>query len=508
MTHLLELVRLLGSDYRLCTNDNQSGKDARKLFNYLRKQAAANDTEAATLLNLQEKPTTYRKVKHLLKLELLNAVSGIEPKNKTGNKRQRTYAYVWKLIAIGKQLRTSTESQTLLKFLEEAFEKARKNEMLDAAFQASSMLRRQYNNRRFDSDRYVYYRDQSLIYRELSRDYQDVVADLNEIMYMRNSRADPEEIRALSLSYFQKHSQLIVKHDVAVISYIIYLTQVNVYLASDDYLKVIEVCNTALEYLNAKPAAQPIMFQVFEVNLAVAYTQINDYETGMKFARQLLSKTVVTDANYLKVYELMLILTLRSGSFQQAYEIYRELSPVILNTDLRSYYQETFRIIEAYLHILFALGCITPHPDDSALERFRVKKFVNSFTDQQSEKSYRNVHLLIVQIVDDIIGKRHNKSAYSIEAISKYAQRHLRGRGHERVRNFLKALAQLSVQRFHRSAVERHTSKYIAALAKYEIADSNHDYYMELIPFELLWQLILEQLGFKQLRVRKIFPRK
>lgn len=508
MKHLSELVQLLGSDFRLCTCDTQAGKATQKLFNYLRKHDSPNDTEAAALLNFQDNPAAYRKIKHLLKLELLNAVSGIRPKDKTEDERQRTFAYVWKLIAIAKQLRTSTNSQVLLKFLEEAFDKARKNEMLDAAFQCASMLRRQYNNRRFDPDRYAYYRDHAVVYRELSRDYQDVLADLNEIVFLRNDRADPDKISSLAHDYYIKNKELIKKHDVAIISYIIYLTRVNAYLAEGKYQEVIEVCNTALLYLNTKDSAQRTMFQVFEANLAVAYTQLNDYETGIMFARQLLDQTDNTDPNYLKVYELMLILTLRFGSFQEAYNIYREISPKTLTSDIRSYYHETFRIIEAYLHMLWKLGCITPVDDDNTLKRFRVKRFVNSFADTPSEKSYRNVHLLIVQIVNDIIGKRHNKSAYSIEAISKYAQRHLKGRGHERVRNFLKALAQLSVQRFHRSAVERHTVKYISALSKYKIADSNHDYYMELIPFELLWQLILEQLGHRRLRIRKILPPK
>lgn len=500
MTYLSELASLVAPDYRPSTAGDQIGEYTLRLFDYLRDSPAPSNGGATEVLALNEQEAIFRKVKHLLKIDLLNAVAAIQPSERYTDKRQRSYAYVWKLIAVGKQLRNSTTSEVLLDVLREAFRKASELEMLDAAFQAASMLRRQYNNRRFDAERYEYYRDQAERYRMLSRSYQDVVADLNEIVYLRNSQAEPKVIRQRAREYHDKNAHLIEQYDVAIISYIVYLTELNAYLADHNYAGVIEVATTALTYLKDRPGALPAMFQVFEANLSVAYTQLNDYPNGMQFARLLLTKTSPTDYNYIKVYELMLLLTLRAGKFQQAYEVFSEISPTTLTHDLRSYYHETFRIIEAYLYLLVEMKEIQVNDQDEAFSRFRIKRFVNSFQHVTHEKSHRNVHLLIIQIVDEIIHQRPSKSIYSIEAITKYAQRHLRGRGHERVRNFLKALAQLSVQSFHRAAVERHTARYIKQLQRFPIAESKHDYYMELIPYDTLWGLILQHLGYKRLR--------
>ena len=501
MTELAELVTLVGSNHCFCDCGTQTA-DYEKLYAYLSDTERPLDAEAAACLGLEEGSVRYRKVKHQFKVELLNSVSSIQTRGRSKQKRRRDYAYVWKLIAIGKQLRTNRESTALMEFLREAHERACEHHMLDAAFQSATMLRRQYNNRRFDPERYRHYRDRARHYARLTRDYEDVVADLNEISFLRNSRRPAGEIAERASTYFLRHRDLIERHDVAMISYIVYLLESNAKLAVGDYRGVIEVANRALGYLAGRDDVQPTMQQVFEANLTVAYTQLNDYDNGMAFSRRLLEKTTSKEHNYLKVYELMLVLSLRSGRFQEAYTIYREIPPKRLTTDIRSYFQETFRILEAYLYLLYRMDQITIDPEDRRFARFRIRRFLNSFQFAPQEKDHRNVHLLIIRILDNLVNRRATDTALSIEAVGKYAGRHLRGKGYERARYFLKAIAQLAAQGFHRAAVERHTGRYIRSLDKYSIHETGHDVLLELIPYDQLWGLVLEQLGTKRLRVR------
>lgn len=503
MKQLAELVQLLGPDYKLCTCNYKNDDALRALFTYFQETEMPEAEEAARRLNLDLTDASFRKLKHQLKLQLINALTEIRAAGRSDDRRKRTYAYVWKLITIGKQLRTSVGSAVLLPYLQDAFRMAEAEELLDAAFTCATMLRRQYVNRQFDKEKYLTYRDAAATYRELSRCYQDVVAEFNAIVYLRNTRQPAAEISAAARAAFDRFEHAIAGYDVALISYIVFLLELNIYLVIHDYESVIRVADKALRYLREKPAAQSTMFQVFEANLTVAYTQLNDYERGTAFARSLLEKTLPTDFNYLKVYELLLVLSLRAGRFQDAYETYRSIQPEMLTRNLLSYYSETFRLIEAYLYLLVGLGQIKTHSDDRTFQRFRISRFLNSFEYAQHEKSQRNVHLLIVEIVDHIIHRRHHKTTYSIEAITKYANRHLKGREYERVRYFLKALAQLSTQQFHRAAVERHTTRYITLMQKKSIAESRLDYFMELIPYETLWALILDQLGYKRIRLRQ-----
>ena len=508
MDQLSELVGLLGVNYRLCTCNVKDDTALKDLYAYLQDTDQPNALEAARRVGLSAGDPAFRKLKHQLKLHLLNAVTSIELAERTEDRRKRTYAYVWKLIAIAKQLRTTLGSNVLLPYLAEAFRMAETHEMVDAAYACATMLRRQYANRQFDPEKYAHYATEARRYASISRCYQDVVADFNHIVYLRNCRRPDEEIQAASREAYQRHAHAIRQYDLALISYVVFLIELNIHLAVNDYEGVITVADKALAYLGGKATTLPKMEQVFEANLSVAYTQLNDYPRGIVFARKLLAKTEPSDFNYLKVYELLLLLSLRAGKFQEAYDTFMDIKPEILNKSILSYYYETFRIMEAYLYLLVQMDRIVVRPGDRTFQRFRVSRFLNSFEYAHGEKNSRNVHLMIIEIVDHVLQRRHNKSVYSIEAITKYASRHLKGRSFDRVRYFLKALAQLATQQFHRAAVERHTTRYIKLMQEKPISEARLDFYLEIIPYEMLWGMILDQLGYKRIRLRQTGRRK
>ena len=504
MKDLSELTTLLDTTTSLCTyNDTPADAEALELLDLVRHRPQLDGVSAAAHFDIDPASAEFEALKDRLKLKLLDAVTSLERPGVQARRRDRELSYVWKVIAVAKQLRKRLGSEVLLPYLEDAFRRAEEFEFVEAAYLCTVMLRRQYTNREFDADKYQYYRQRAQFYRRVVCDYNDIVTAINDVFYLRNTQACEQQIRTSAKEAYTQYAHCIAEYDITMLSYLVYLLEVNVYLAQGEYPEVIRVSTAALAYLDARPRAQPTMYQVFEANLAVAYAQLNDYPNGITFARRMLGKTTTGEHNYFKVYELMLILALRAGKFQQAYEIYRSIDSEALESKLASYYRETFRIIEAYLYLLVQMGQIRLTVGDTTFSRFRIKRFLNSFEHAIQEKGYRNVHLLVIQLVDDMVQRRHHHSALSIEAISKYVQRYLKGRGYERIRYFLRALAQLSEQGFHRAAVERHTAKYIRAIARYPIEESPLDYYMELIPYDLLWNLLVEQLGYKRINLRR-----
>ena len=501
MKQLSELIGLLDREQTLFSAP-ATGEDrpVQQLYDFLRATEDPTDEAAAEALAMEPTTPAFRKIKHRLKLELINALTAISVSGRESDRRERALAYVYKVTAIGQQVRASRSAGPLLPYLQEAFRLAERYEEIESAQQLAVMLRRQFVNRFFDRAKYAYYAEQAVYYGTLADAYNALVADLNEVTYLRNIRATPEEIRDAARGAHLRHAPLLQRYDLVMIGYLVFLLEVNQYLATSDYGRVIDTAQRALSYLRTKPNALPRMYEVFEANLTVAYAQMNDYPRGTAFARQLLERTAPGDHNYIKVYELLLTLSLRAGRFQEAYASYRSIQPETFTTDLIAYYSESFRIIEAYLYLLVEMGQIKLDPEDQTFARFRIKRFVNSFEHATGEKRHRNVHLLIIQIIDHVVHRRHTKSTYTIEAITKYATRHLRGHDYRRVRYFLKALAQLSTQQFHRAAVERHTARYIQQLQELPLNESRLDYSMELVPYEVLWNLILEQLGYKRIR--------
>ena len=503
MTQLSELVALAGPGLVFPQHDPAQQSLASLYDYFLRQGEHATYVGAAAAVALEASSPAFRKLQQDLQLRLLAVITTPTVEERSSENRQQRYHYIWKVIALGQQLRTSRSSVLLLPYLEEAYRMSEESELVEAAYLVATMLRRQYTNRRFDDDKYRYYRDRAAHYRPLCRAYQDAVSDLNEVYYQRNIGTDSESLEAYAQQAYLRHAHLVEAYDITMISYIVYLLELNPALLRNDYDGVIAVARRALTYLEGRQHVLPTMLQVLESNLTVAYTQRNDYDNGMRYARRLLGRTRREEFNYVKVYELMMVLSLRAAKFQEAYRLYREIDSEVTARSLNAYYQETFRIIEAYLYVLVSVGEVVPDADDETFDRFRVKRFLNSFEHVVAEKGSRHVHLLLIELIDQLIHRQHQRTSLSVEAVNKYVQRHLRGSGTERLRYFLKALTQLVEQQYHRTAVARHGARFIEKLRRYPLEESKLDYYMELIPYDKLWELLMGQLKNERVRGRR-----
>jgi hypothetical protein len=91
-----------------------------------------------------------------------------------------------------------------------------------------------------------------------------------------------------------------------------------------------------------------------------------------------------------------------------------------------------------------------------------------------------------------------------VDSITKYCGRHLRRDENYRSRCFLKMLLELPINGFHRVAVERNAEKWGKKLAEmpFDIVSQSHE--VEIIPFETLWELVVESLKNKRINHERI----
>lgn len=103
-----------------------------------------------------------------------------------------------------------------------------------------------------------------------------------------------------------------------------------------------------------------------------------------------------------------------------------------------------------------------------------------------------NIPVLIVQFLYDIVDKRYDAGIERVEAVQKYVSRYLRKDELFRSNCFLKMLVQIPEAGFHREAVVRKAERYLSQLAETPLAIANQPHEIEIIPYEDLWQMILE----------------
>ena len=115
-----------------------------------------------------------------------------------------------------------------------------------------------------------------------------------------------------------------------------------------------------------------------------------------------------------------------------------------------------------------------------------------------------NVHLLIIQMLSYTVQEQYNRAIDRVEAIQKYCGRHLRRNDAFRSNCFLKMLLELPINGFHRAAVERKVEKWQKKMDEvpFDIVSQSHE--MEIIPYEVLWELVVESLGFKRINSKGV----
>jgi hypothetical protein len=185
---------------------------------------------------------------------------------------------------------------------------------------------------------------------------------------------------------------------------------------------------------------------------------------------------------------LSVTLNLHKKDYQQAWEIFTETKAQKGFKHLTNIRKEDWLVIEAYLAILIKLNKIKGDTGD-----FKIKKVLNLLEISAKDKVGRNVSLLILKVVHDIINKQEENLIQEIEILSKYRSRYVKGDSEARAYLFIKLLGVYAQSGGNKKmAFSSSKATYQTLLEEeYDINDQNH--VLEVIPFEHLWPLAMEQ---------------
>ena len=119
------------------------------------------------------------------------------------------------------------------------------------------------------------------------------------------------------------------------------------------------------------------------------------------------------------------------------------------------------------------------------------------------DKRGLNIPILVVQLLFMIAKKDYDQTIDRFEAIKKYCSRYLKKDDNLRSNCFINMLLQIPSASFHKAGVERKAKKYWDRLQSTPLEFAKQSQEIEIMPYEDLWELILESLEPKFYRLRK-----
>lgn len=264
------------------------------------------------------------------------------------------------------------------------------------------------------------------------------------------------------------------------------------YTTVNDYAAALPYCGDVIRFFREKPYEARVPLQIFNYQKLICHIQLRQFEEGDEVARYCLGIMYEGTFNWFKYLELYLQLSFHTEQFEKGAEIlYLALDHPRFEF-LPEHAKETWRIYEAFAHFLASAGKITC----MGKRRFRLTKFVNETPIFSKDKSGMNIAILAIRFLHLLLEKKLTKLLDESEAVKQYCYRHLGGPNTVRSNQFFRMLMQIPLGRFDAEKISVKVQPYLKKLDENPLQVANQTHEIELIPYEILWKIAMEQLRY------------
>jgi hypothetical protein len=264
------------------------------------------------------------------------------------------------------------------------------------------------------------------------------------------------------------------------------------YQIVQDYHESIAAWTELEEILKQNPVMEKrSRFAEAALQKMVNYLHLRDYVNGNICAETCNENFTPSSNNWFIFKEYHYLLAMQSGAYKVAGVI---LSEVIMNErlatmPLRS--REKWKIFEAYFRFIALYRGLDSEKLNSD---FKLGRFLNEVVMFSHDKKGFNIAVLIVQVLSLLHDKKMISLVEKIHALIVYRTRYLRKDINYRANIFITMLIEMDRQEYNYEQVSAHTKKLHKKLKSSAMVYKGNMEGLEVIPFEILWDIVLELL--------------
>ncbi|MTB50745.1 hypothetical protein [Lewinella sp. W8] len=437
----------------------------------------------------------YYKLKHELRERLYNTAFFVDAKrSKLSSRReamvqcQYYHALSWMLGLLGARKNADTLTQKTLKI---AGQYEFVHEYLSALTRLSNTLTVEGRENELQK-----VNEEIITYTEILR--KQVLCNIYlkniQVQYTKNRSSKEYIVKEIS-GYLQKLEALPESPDTLRSYYVYNILKLYALMAEHKYEQAIEVGSPIRERVKNYRYLDRVAFYGISVNLTACYIAMKRYEEGAAVLDDLLVqlKAVKSSFNWFKAKEMSFMLSIHSRRYDVSRAVFLEVMSSPRFSRMPEYIQETWRIFAAYKEILVKSGRLSEQKVKGK-RTFRLRRYLNNVPTFSKDKRGLNVPILLSQIVLLLQTKGYDELIDRFEALAKYRDRYLNPEVNYRSNIFLRMVLEIVKRNFERAEVERKTAKLYGLLTEAPTDVMNQSYDQEIIPYEDLWEIMLDTL--------------
>ncbi|MEN0004270.1 MAG: hypothetical protein AAF798_09010 [Bacteroidota bacterium] len=437
-------------------------------------------------------------MKRKLKNKLLNTLFFIDTNQPNFIEIQKAYYECYKNVAIIKILLGKNARKPAVNLAENTIKKAIRFEFVDITIALARVLRVHYGSIMGNKKKFNHYHKLTQEYAEIANAEIKVEGYYSALgVNIVNSRATKKELAEIATAFADDLEQIIKKYSSYRINLHAYLVLTLQYEIVNDFQNALGICQNALSFFNKKKhIASKTVLLIFNRKLLSCYLRPKKYEDASKSLKECLQYVNTGDLNWFRTLDIQMILCFHTSNFAKAFEVYLLARNHPKFDQLHADLKEHWLIHEAFVFYFISIGKLQPKNIEEA-PKFRRQRFFNMVPVLSKDKQGTNTSILILQFLFLLQERKYGKIIELMEPLKTYNHRYLRKDETFRINCFIKMLLQIPAASFHKQAVVRKSKQYWDKLRSVPIEVANQSAEIEIVPYEMLWDFVLELLDDK-----------
>ncbi|MFN7118590.1 MAG: hypothetical protein ACK4TA_17460, partial [Saprospiraceae bacterium] len=438
------------------------------------------------------------RLKKKLKTRLINTLFFVDVNQQGFNEYSRAYIICSKQVAATKILLGLNARQAAVPIAEEALKIAVEFEFVDLIISLARDLEIIYGT--ITGERKKLERINELLNKFLPIMEAEIKAEqcYADIMsYFVSSKATKPEIKNKVEEYAKNMETLFETIASPRFNFIAYLILTLRYEVVNDYKSTLEICNKALSYFEPIESKVPINnIFMFAIKMLAYQVYLGNFKATKLAVQKCFQFSREGTLNWFLTLDYAIISAFHSENFQEAYQYYTKAACNANFEKQPPSMRERWYILEAFIYFFFFTKKLKII-DNNSLKKFRLTRFLNDVPVYSKDKRGANISILVLQILFLLQQQKYGEIIDRTESLKTYMQRYLRQDDTYRSNCFIHMLLTLPDCSFHKKAVLRKAEKYWNKLLEVPMSAANQNAEIEIVPYEMLWEFVLESLDDK-----------
>ena len=458
-----------------------------------------NDRDAASFLySCSPTDDKYRQLKSRFRKRLLNTLFFLDINLPATSSYDRAYYSCNKDWTLVKILLSNNAHHTAAALARQILTNGLKFKFADIIVNCSRILRK-YSADTGDEKEYERY-DQHI------KQYSNILeAEIrSEELYQRviMNYAKPvsknQNLREKIDTYCEALVGLSEMYESPVVVYNMYLVWAYRYEMLRDFDSMLEVCTKAENYIEQNPIYyQDDKLATFQLKKMSSYLHLRDWKNGKINAEKCLKSFPVGSDTWFKFMEYYYLLAIHTDNYVNALAIYNEAVGNTKFKKLSANTREKWRIYDVYMNYIIEIkGAANPILLNQKRKSFRQSRFLNDPILYPKDQRIFTILMVVAQVLFLLDKKSFSAATERIERLKNYASRQLKKEEYFRAIQFIRLLQQLNKADYQPENLSNVT-KYYDRLIETPFFYRGLISELEVIPYEKLWNIVLENISRK-----------